>query len=193
MCGLEMRKAKRAFTWVYHLLFTRQLTLDPYENLYCQIVGCKTFRLVPPTEYACLKGSFINFVRKQISFLERRFPSARWILTNENPTQFILDPQDSTMPWLTVDPSLLNVFKSDDITRACRPLEVTLQPGEVLYLPALWFHAVSQSSNSHGLCMAVNYWYNMDFSGQLYSMFNFLRNVTLLEDGRPEEIQLDPE
>lgn len=89
-----------------------------------------------------------------------------------------------------VDPSAPN--ESDDkIANICKPILVTLQQGEVLYLPALWFHAVTQQSNSEGLCVAVNYWYDMDFTGPLYPMFNFLKNVTKLEEGRTEEIQLE--
>lgn len=62
MYGLEMMKAQQVFIWVG--LAANLLTLDHYENLYCQIVGSKTFHLVPPTEYACLKGIP---VRKSIS------------------------------------------------------------------------------------------------------------------------------
>ena len=64
MYGLEMMKVQQVFIWV--ALPTYLLTLDHYENLYCQIVGSKTFHLVPPTEYACLKGVPI---RKSISFV----------------------------------------------------------------------------------------------------------------------------
>jgi hypothetical protein len=41
--------------------------------------------------------------------------------------------------------------------------------------------------------MAVNYWYDMDFTTPLYPFFNFLHNTTMIEDGRSEEIQLDTE
>ena len=54
MYGLVMRKAQQVFIWV--TLSKISLMLDHYQNLYCQIVGSKTFHLVPPTEYACLKG-----------------------------------------------------------------------------------------------------------------------------------------
>jgi peptidyl-lysine (3S)-dioxygenase / protease len=187
MYGLEMMKVQQVFIWVG--LATNLLTLDHYENLYCQIVGSKTFHLVPPIEYACLKGSPIC---KPISFLlEQSFPSAKWVPSKEDPAHFTLNPQDSTTPWLTVDPSKSTALESSDVIQECKPLVVTLQPGEVLYLPALWFHSVSQTSNKHGICIAVNYWYNMDFSCPLYSMFNFLRKITMIEDGRSKEIEFD--
>jgi hypothetical protein len=64
MYGLEIMKVQQVSIWVW-LATDFLLTLDHYENLYCQILGSKTFHLVPPTEYACLKG---NPNRKSISF-----------------------------------------------------------------------------------------------------------------------------
>lgn len=68
---------------------------------------------------------------------------------------------------------------------------VTLQPGEVLYLPSLWFHAVHQQADSQGLCVAVNYWYDMDYTGPVYSLYNYLRRSTMLNSGRTEELQVE--
>jgi peptidyl-lysine (3S)-dioxygenase / protease len=42
--------------WIGNEESTTSLHMDHYENLYCQVVGCKTFYLFPPTEYAGLKG-----------------------------------------------------------------------------------------------------------------------------------------
>ena len=50
----------------------------------------------------------------------------------------------------------------------------------MLYLPALWYHKVSQSCSDEGICCAVNYWYDLDFSGGFWSMANFVRGVGLL-------------
>jgi len=66
---------------------------------------------------------------------------------------------------------------------------ITVDPGDVLYLPALWYHSVSQRSSATGLCIAVNYWYDMDFSAPLYPMFNFVKYLTMLRDGRSDEVQ----
>jgi hypothetical protein len=40
-----------------------------------------------------------------------------------------------------------------------KPLSCTVGPGEVLYLPALWYHRVAQ----RGETIAVNYWHDMPF------------------------------
>lgn len=45
--------------------------------------------------------------------------------------------------------------------RELRPLIASVGPGEVLFLPALWWHAVSQKNGADGeCCVAVNYWYD---------------------------------
>lgn len=42
-----------------------------------------------------------------------------------------------------------------------RGFTVTLQPGEMLYIPAGWFHEVKSSgSSSEGGHMALNYWFH---------------------------------
>jgi hypothetical protein len=39
------------------------------------------------------------------------------------------------------------------------PVRCTLLPGEILYIPAMWYHRVSQSC----LTIAVNYWVEQTF------------------------------
>jgi jumonji domain-containing protein 7 len=42
----------------------------------------------------------------------------------------------------------------------------------------MWYHKVSQSSGEEGFALAVNYWYDMDFSGGFWTANNFLRDVS---------------
>ena len=40
------------------------------------------------------------------------------------------------------------------------PITATVRAGELLYLPALWWHAVSQRGAAGGSTIAVNLWYD---------------------------------
>ena len=40
------------------------------------------------------------------------------------------------------------------------PITATVRAGELLYLPALWWHAVSQRGGAGGSTIAVNLWYD---------------------------------
>ncbi|KAJ3032579.1 hypothetical protein HDU99_010918 [Rhizoclosmatium hyalinum] len=52
-------------------------------------------------------------------------------------------------------------------------LTVTLERGDMLYLPALWAHKVEQGSGT----IAVNYWYDFSFGGSLYLLHRMLRGL----------------
>jgi peptidyl-lysine (3S)-dioxygenase / protease len=125
--------------------------------------------------------------------VEKQFPTARWTRTDSNEGHFELEPTSSSVPWLTVDPSKLDPMNINPLVQHCKPIVVTLQPGEVLYLPSLWFHAVHQEADVQGLCVAVNYWYDMDYTGPVYSLYNYLRRSTMLFSGRTKEVQLELE
>ena len=55
--------------------------------------------------------------------------------------------------------------------------QVRVQAGELLYLPALWFHHVTQSRETIGL----NYWYNMNFSNPHWTYFQLLNQMQLMQ------------
>lgn len=64
----------------------------------------------------------------------------------------------------------------------------------MLYLPALWYHKVAQSVDNEGVCVAVNYWYDMDFTGPLYPLSTFVRSVYQKElSGEEEEKEEEKE
>ena len=57
--------------------------------------------------------------------------------------------------------------------RGTSPIEVVVRKGQVLYLPALWYHQVSQ----RGRTIAVNYWHDMAFDHK-WIYHNLVRNAT---------------
>ncbi|OAA52073.1 Transcription factor jumonji/aspartyl beta-hydroxylase [Metarhizium rileyi] len=71
----------------------------------------------------------------------------------------------------------IRVDEGAELVPYAQPMRVTLNPGDMLYLPAMWYHKVSQSSipGGEGFVVAINYWYDMDFSGPVYPMVALVR------------------
>ncbi|GJP41956.1 hypothetical protein CLOM_g1567 [Closterium sp. NIES-68] len=57
------------------------------------------------------------------------------------------------------------------------PLVCTIGPGEMLYLPSMWYHHVSQSPDETGRTIALNYWYDMQFDVK-YAYYNLVQSLT---------------
>ena len=163
---------------------------DLYENLYGIVSGSKTFRLLPPTE--------------SYRMALRRYPLATYRPAGSPATN--IDGNSASLPtalepvlehpreevlWSAITPqpsvSVGGVSSEADAATAAlfedpclpRPLEVTIGPGEVLYLPACWWHEVHHGSGSAGdgaesagiegsssPVIAVNYWYDMRFDAK---------------------------
>jgi jumonji domain-containing protein 7 len=91
------------------------------------------------------------------------------------------------IPWIPIDPlhppppssALYPYYKH------ARPLTVTVEEGQILYLPAGWFHHVTQecgrwedededhdngTTTTRAPCIALNYWFDMDYSGEKHVM-----------------------
>ncbi|KAK6444182.1 hypothetical protein FP744_10000430 [Trichoderma asperellum] len=149
--------------WIGNSRSTTAMHKDNFENIFVQIVGRKHFVLLPPLFHACVNERPVlpaTYIRQGDGFALR------------------LDPDSQPVPLATWDP--------DDPERnptstspLAKPLYVTLNPGDMLYLPAMWYHKVKQSciSGGEGFVLAINYWYDMDFSGPLYPMTSFLREL----------------
>ena len=122
---------------------------DPYENVYVQIRGRKHLVLLPPIATPCVN--------------ETSLPAASYIAELEDPLTIPqgvipqLDSPEEYVPFAIWDPD-----KPDDnktkFSHLMTPLRVTLEAGDMLYLPALWYHKVSLSCGTDQFCCSVNYW-----------------------------------
>jgi peptidyl-lysine (3S)-dioxygenase / protease len=135
--------------WLGNSYSTTALHKDPYENLYVSVLGQKHFVLLPPVAAACVN--------------EQDLPAATYVLDGGEESRIWpileakLDEPTASVPFATWDPDKPKI-RETVLSGLCVPLRVTLNPGDMLYLPALWYHKVSQSCNEEGICCAVNYW-----------------------------------
>lgn len=162
--------------WIGDHRAVTSLHRDPYENLYMVLKGSKTFTLYPPVEELCLYTQSCRHAQWQYSEYDQEF------------TTRITEPPQH-LPWVMVDPleerqALLGRFP---LYQHARPVTITVQAGELLYLPSSWYHHVQQSQgqwsgdsgsgkDTTSPCIAINWWTDQvssvcarSFSLQTYS------------------------
>ncbi|KAF8849871.1 phospholipase A2 [Acephala macrosclerotiorum] len=149
--------------WIGNSRSVTALHKDNYENIYVQIIGAKHFVLLPPLCYACVA--------------EAELPGATYVRTSSGSLEIRLDEGGEKVPFATWDPDGGEDGYGTRYSRYAEPVRVTLEKGDMLYLPALWYHKVSQSCSEEGICCAVNYWHDMEFGGSLYPLCDFVRSV----------------
>lgn len=116
------------------------------------------------------------------------------------------------IPWIPIDPTSPN-FELYARFKHAKPITITLQAGDMLYLPSLWFHRVSQQSGPRSntnnqepegeeaeeeeegekeveAAIAVNWWFDMEMQGSHWCLNQFIRRNVLDLDGREEEVGL---
>lgn len=108
---------------------TSAVHFDPSENLLLVISGRKTYELYPPQDVDCL------------------YPC--------KPPQF---SNSAVRPCLKPDQMTSEELQRWPLYRHARPLRVTLERGEMLYLPIFWWHGVVGSAERN---MQVNWWCDM--------------------------------
>jgi jumonji domain-containing protein 7 len=162
------RKPDAINLWIGDERSTTSYHSDYYENLYTVITGVKIFNLRPP----CDAGE-MRVIECAPGVFERDVDTLRWRVK--------LKMDASRVAWsaVDIDPITHNpIFGVHDahlryLSGANRPpsIDVEVRAGETLYLPAMWYHRVSQ----RGLTVAVNAWYDMDF-GDRFAYANFFKS-----------------
>lgn len=168
---------------------TTSMHKDHYENLYAVINGQKTFILHPPTDilhipyetYKLAKykensnGKFeiIDICKEdeavstnQVGKIE---PEDRTELQNELRESERKEPE--LISWISIDP-LKPDFEKYPQYANCKPYIAKIFPGDLLYLPSLWFHHVTQADQT----IAINFWYDMEYDIK-YNYFKFAEHV----------------
>jgi jumonji domain-containing protein 7 len=160
--------------WLGNSHSTTALHKDNYENIYVQILGQKHFVLLPPVEACCANEKSVLAA----TYAPRDSVTSTADIAKDDLVVEIDEPEQY-VPFSTWDPDNPTTHTTP-FAQFSQPLRVTLEEGDMLYLPALWYHKVSQSCSDEGVCCAVNYWYDLDFSGGFWSMSSFVRNAGLV-------------
>ncbi|KAI2623143.1 putative pla2g4b [Hypoxylon sp. NC1633] len=147
--------------WIGNSRSETSLHRDNYENVYVQIAGSKHFVLLPGLCQPCVN--------------EEELAPATYFRT-EDWLDVRKDEDGDKVPFPAWDPDM-PMWRDTFYSKHARPLRVTLNPGDMLYLPAMWYHKVSQTCSEEGICVAVNYWYDMEFSGPLYPLTSLVRSL----------------
>lgn len=163
---------------------------DHYENLYAVIKGRKSFILHPPTDIASIPYETFKLARYkedsggefQIFDVYKEGDSLREdlgdnFLPEESEAEAMEpksydDRENELVSWISVDPLRPDLEKYPQYAN-CQPYVAEVYPGDLLYLPSLWFHHVMQSDQT----IAVNFWYDMEYDVK-YNYFKFAEAVS---------------
>lgn len=140
--------------WIGDERSTSSLHKDFFENMYAVISGTKTFVLYPPTDVLYLHETTLPTMRYEYcgGTSPARVELADLRATSEG-CAF------ASLPWIDIDPDDPQLLASHPNMRSAHPMRVTVRAGEVLYIPAMWYHQVSQTE----ITIAVNFWYEQRF------------------------------
>jgi len=167
---------------------------DHYENLFHVLHGEKLFTLCPPADIPFLhEGDFESgtFSSKSHNNNDSHEPQpCEWsvVSDHDNNASNQSNNDETTVKWIEPD---IDKFIADSshnngnggygkrfpLMHHAHPIQVRVKAGEMLYLPALWFHRVTQTCETVG----INYWYDMKFDSSNWCYFNFLQQLKAKE------------
>jgi jumonji domain-containing protein 7 len=167
--------------WVGNELGVSSMHKDHYENLFYVLSGEKVFTVCPPAdapflyERECPAGIFVSSTKNgggsgwRVQQQQQQQEEGR---TDDGETQ----STPATVRWIAANVQ----HKNDDqhladypLLAYTHPITITVRAGEMLYLPALWFHSVTQTKET----VAINYWYDMKFDSPAWCYFHFLSQL----------------
>ena len=163
--------------WIGNERSVSSMHKDHYENLFYVCSGKKEFVLCPPADAPFLHENLFatgTFCPLQSSSEDQHGPS--WIVAADHKQN---DDEDKSHKTNWIEPDILKHLENGDrkfplLSRA-HPMKVIVSEGEMLYIPSLWYHRVTQTCETVG----VNYWFDMKFDGPNWCYFNFMQNCKI--------------
>lgn len=174
---------------------------DHYENLFYVLSGEKVFTLCPPADVAFLYEQEYDsgeFVVRRGDHGKGDDCDGRDGVHDNNYKWMVQPNEGDKVRWISPDVQGLLPSKKDaqkpnvsatgseksksillsmyPLLKYIHPIEVRVQAGEMLYLPSLWFHRVTQSCETVG----INYWFDMHFDSPNWCYFHLLQEMRAL-------------
>lgn len=143
--------------------------------MYVVLSGEKTFTLLPPTDVAFLPTKTYPTLKHTISE-SASSPSHRVQVQDLNHSTTGCPSVELT--WIGVDvdaPGALEEYP--ELFMYVKPIRCTVKAGETLYIPAMWYHQVSQTK----LTISVNYWYEQRFDFR-YVLHQLASSVSVVKE-----------
>ena len=171
--------------WIGNERAISSMHKDHYENLFYVLSGEKIFTLCPPADVVFLyeheydSGEFVERQSVDVESGNRQWmvqandgEKVTWI----GPDIQTLLPGDASETTTADAKSKSILLSMYPLLKYIHPIQVRVQAGEMLYLPSLWFHRVTQSCETVG----INYWFDMHFDSPNWCYFHLLQEMRAL-------------
>ena len=161
--------------WIGNEKSVSSMHKDHYENLFYVCSGQKEFILIPPADILFMhEGEFESGKFSPCENESGGLSNASWTVEPER------NNEDGLMTkWIEPD---IKRHMDGEYTQnqfpllfKTHPIKVVVSQGEMLYIPSLWLHQVTQTCETVG----VNFWYDMKFDSSHWCYFNFLQKMKL--------------
>jgi len=163
--------------WIGNERSVSSMHKDHYENLFYVCSGQKEFILCPPADVIFLHES--EFATGTFLPINKDSESSSWAVVADNSSdeEDQVDREPDTTKWIEPD---IKKLEGDERSRSefpllskAHPIKVLVNEGQMLYIPSLWYHRVTQTCETVG----INYWFDMKFDTPNWCYFNFLQNL----------------
>ena len=112
---------------------------------------------------------------------EQPYKMAKWnYQVTESKPLFECKASNDVNKWICVNPDLEKDYEIFPRLKEAKSYHVTVKKEEMLYLPSLWYHQVSQCKGKDPYILALNYWFDMEFT-QNYALYETCRSLRNLD------------
>ena len=189
--------------WIGNEFAISSMHKDPYENLFYVASGEKLFTVCPPSDapflYEQQRYPRAVFETTPTACSSKSDEDIRWGISQQLEQHDDNDPSKTSVQWIAPDLSSLvpsspkakehteTLLSRYPLLKFAHPMEIRVRAGELLYLPSLWYHRVTQSCETIG----VNYWYDMMFDAPSWCYYSFLQQLKVVQDDRDNDSDVD--